>query len=160
MTNTAFWRPKFFTPGETKWVPWLWLSCKLHYFLWYFGELAARGPPYLPLRLLINPPCRRRSVGNSDVLVQFIKLEAHKHKSQRLMIWGRGWFSKSIFPLGTPPVTFSDFYRPRSKGDNTFGSVRPSVRPSVCPFACMRSPAWTVWPLTLIFGMGVDLDLG
>ncbi len=25
--NTAFWRPKFFTPGETKWVLWLWLSC-------------------------------------------------------------------------------------------------------------------------------------
>ncbi len=27
MTNTAFWRPKFFTPRETKWVLWLWLSC-------------------------------------------------------------------------------------------------------------------------------------
>ena len=29
------------------------------------------------------------------------------------------------------------YYRPRSKGGNTFGSVRPSV----CTFACMRSPA-------------------
>ena len=28
VTNTAFWRPKFFTPGETKWVLWLWLSWK------------------------------------------------------------------------------------------------------------------------------------
>ena len=33
-----------------------------------------------------------------------------------------------------------------------FGSVRP--------FVCGRSPVWTVWPLTLIFGMRVDLDLG
>ncbi len=36
-------------------------------------------------------------------------------------------------------------YRPRSKGDNTFGSIRPSVRlsvvrPSVSLFACGRSP--------------------
>ena len=34
---------------------------------------------------------------------------------------------------------------------------------SVCPF-CLSifwcSPAWTVWPLTLILGMRVDLDLG
>ena len=39
-------------------------------------------------------------------------------------------------------------------------SVRPSVRLSVRPFACGRSPVWTVWPLTLIFGMRVDLDPG
>ncbi len=32
------------------------------------------------------------------------------------------------------------FYRPRSKGDNTFGSVRLSVRPSVHLFVCLRSP--------------------
>ena len=32
---------------------------------------------------------------------------------------------------------------------------------SVCvyPFVCGRSPVWTVWPLTLIFVMRVDLDL-
>ncbi len=34
------------------------------------------------------------------------------------------------------------YYRARSKGDNMFGSVRPSV--------CICSPAWTVWPLTCI----------
>ena len=32
-----------------------------------------------------------------------------------------------------------------------------------CPSICMRSPqgspAWTVWPTNLIFGMGVDLYL-
>ncbi len=31
------------------------------------------------------------------------------------------------------PLSLSVLYRPRSQGDNTFGSVRPSVRPSVCP---------------------------
>ena len=35
-------------------------------------------------------------------------------------------------------------YRPRSRGDNTFGSVRVCVR----LFVCGRSPLWTVWPLT------------
>ncbi len=30
------------------------------------------------------------------------------------------------------------FYQPRSKGDNTFGSVCPSVRPSVLPSALSR----------------------
>ncbi len=30
----------------------------------------------------------------------------------------------------------------------------------MCLFVCLRSPVWTVWPLTLIFGMRVDLDLG
>ena len=34
-------------------------------------------------------------------------------------------------------------------------SVRPSVRPSVCPCVLSRLNC-----LTLIFGMGVDLDLG
>ncbi len=33
-------------------------------------------------------------------------------------------------------------------------SVRLSVRPPVCP----TSHGWTVWPTTLIFCMGVDLD--
>ncbi len=41
----------------------------------------------------------------------------------------------------------ASFYRPWSKGDNTFGSVCPSVRP------CSHS--WTVWALTLIFCMRV-----
>jgi len=35
-----------------------------------------------------------------------------------------------------------------------------SVCVCVRPFVCMRSPVWTVWPLTVIFGMWVDLDLG
>ena len=47
-------------------------------------------------------------------------------------------------------------YRPRSRGDNTFGSVRLSS----CPFVSDRSHTWIVWPMTLIFGMRVDLDLG
>ncbi len=51
-----------------------------------------------------------------------------------------------------------DIYRSRSEGDNVIGSVRPSIRPFV--FVCPSSPVWTVWPMTLIFGMGVDLDLG
>ena len=45
-------------------------------------------------------------------------------------------------------------YRPRSRGDNTFGSVRVCVR----PFVSRRSPVWTVWPW--FFGMRADLDLG
>ncbi len=44
------------------------------------------------------------------------------------------------------------FYRPRSRGDNTFGSVRPSVH--------YHSQGRTIGPMTLIFGMGVDLDHG
>ena len=32
-----------------------------------------------------------------------------------------------------------------------------SVCVCVRPFVCGRSPVWTVWPLTLIFGMTVDL---
>ena len=35
-----------------------------------------------------------------------------------------------------------------------------SVRLSICLFVCWWSPAWTVWPLPLIFCMRVDLDLG
>ncbi len=31
------------------------------------------------------------------------------------------------------PLQYNNFYRPRSRGDNTFGSVRPSVRLSVRP---------------------------
>ena len=30
----------------------------------------------------------------------------------------------------------------------------------MCLFVCQSSPVWTVWPLTLIFVIGVDLDLG
>ncbi len=30
-------------------------------------------------------------------------------------------------------LSWLNFYRPRSEGDNVLGSVRPSVRPSVCP---------------------------
>ena len=36
------------------------------------------------------------------------------------------------------------------QGDNRIGSVRP--------FVCVRSPGWTIWPLTLILCIGVDLD--
>jgi len=42
-------------------------------------------------------------------------------------------------------------YRPRSRGDNTFGSVCVCVRPFVCGPHLNR--------LTLIFGMRVDPDL-
>ncbi len=31
---------------------------------------------------------------------------------------------------------------------------------SVCPSICVRSPAFTVWPTNLSFGIGVDLDRG
>jgi len=50
----------------------------------------------------------------------------------------------------------SHFYWLHSRGNNTFGSIHVCVR----PFVCGHSPVWTVWPLTLIFGMMVDLDLG
>ncbi len=67
MTNTAFWRPKFFTPGETKWVPWLWLSCCLKQ-----GEQKLTGPivwkqknivrlansAYLPYESSSDVPCK------------------------------------------------------------------------------------------------------
>ena len=43
-----------------------------------------------------------------------------------LAIWTIGHFPKNSYQ--------TDFYRPRSKGYNTFGSVRPSVRPSDCVF--------------------------
>ncbi len=39
-------------------------------------------------------------------------------------------------------------------------SVPLSVRLSVHRFLCQHSYGWTVWPMTLIFGMRVDLDLG
>ncbi len=35
------------------------------------------------------------------------------------------------------------YYRPRSKGDNTFGSVCPSACPSVCPSLCPSVSALT-----------------
>ena len=44
-------------------------------------------------------------------------------------------------------------YRPHSRGDNMFGSVRVCVH----LFFCRHSPVWTV---DLDFGMKVDLDLG
>jgi len=49
-----------------------------------------------------------------------------------------------------------DNYRPRSRGDNAFGSVHVHV----CPYVCGHSPVWTIWPLTLILDMRVDFDLG
>ena len=36
------------------------------------------------------------------------------------------------------------YYRPRSKGDNTFGSVRPSVRLCVCVSVCLRAKEYTM----------------
>ncbi len=45
------------------------------------------------------------------------------------------------------------------QGDNRIGSVCPSFCPIVRLCVCLSSPAWTVWPLTLNFGMRVDLDL-
>jgi len=52
---------------------------------------------------------------------------------------------------------------PRSRGDNTFGSVYvcPSIVPCacVCLFDCGRSPIWTIWPLTLIFACGSTLTM-
>ncbi len=48
------------------------------------------------------------------------------------------------------------YYMAAKREDNRFGSVRPSVCLHVCP--C--SLGWTVWPLTLSFWHGVDLDLG
>ena len=45
MTNTctAFWRPKCFTPGETKWVIWLWLSRM------YMGQIASHAKVWTKL---------------------------------------------------------------------------------------------------------------
>ena len=50
-----------------------------------------------------------------------------------------------------PPL--SNFYRPRSEGDNALGSVRLFVCLFVCLSVCLCSPVWTVRPTTLIFGM-------
>jgi len=47
-------------------------------------------------------------------------------------------------------------YRPRSRGDNMFGSVRVSVHLSV---GTLLFESFDLWPW-LIFGMKVDLDLG
>ena len=35
-----------------------------------------------------------------------------------------------------------------------------NVCPFVCLSICVRSPGWTVWPLTLMFVTGIDLNLG
>ena len=45
----------------------------------------------------------------------------------------------------------SDHISLEKQVDNRIGSV--------CLSICLCSPGWTVWPLTLIFGMGLDLDL-
>ena len=47
-------------------------------------------------------------------------------------------------------TSYTVCYRPQSKGDNTFGSVRPSI----CPFVCVRSNFWIIWPTTLNFAWG------
>ena len=44
--------------------------------------------------------------------------------------------------------------------DRVAGEIIHLVGPCVHTFVCGHSPVWTVWPLTLIFGMRVDLDLG
>ncbi len=64
---------------------------------------------------------------------------------------------KQLDIVVSPPAFLWDpYYQPRSKGDNTFGHVRPFV----CLFVCLRSNFWIVWPMTLIFCMRINLDLG
>ena len=55
--------------------------------------------------------------------------------------------SRSILWLGLPSSANGNFEWPLQVYWN-------------CLFVCGHSPIWTVWPLTLIFGMRVDLDLG
>ena len=57
-------------------------------------------------------------------------------------------------------MLFIDRVALAKQGDNTLGSVRLSGRLWICLFVFPSSHGWTVWPLTLIFGMGIDLDLG
>ncbi len=77
-----------------------------------------------------------------------------------------GMLNAWMCTMGKQDINFQHDYRPRSEGDTVLGSVHPSVRPFVCVCVCVSlsvcpsSPAWTIWPLTLIFGMEVDLDLG
>ncbi len=51
-------------------------------------------------------------------------------------------------PQKYPSYILFDIYRPRSRGDNTFGSVRPSVRLSVrlsvCPSADLTPYTFTI----------------
>ncbi len=48
---------------------------------------------------------------------------------------------------------FIDCVALAKQGDNGIGSVRPSICLCVC---CLCSPVWTVWPMTLIFGLGLS----
>jgi len=61
---------------------------------------------------------------------------------------------RPIIAVFTGPI-ITNFYRPRSRGDNTFGNVRVCV--GVCPSVCLFEPFDL---LTVIFGMKVDLELG
>ena len=82
-----------------------------------------------------------------------------------------------IFEQPLPPVTFPSLKKsPKLYGPQKWftyqnvGNYRPrsgkiidlvaSVRPFVCLCVSPCSPGWTVWPLTMIFSVGVDLDLG
>ena len=53
----------------------------------------------------------------------------------------------STFQLVIVSITVCTFYRRRSQGDNTFGSVHPPVRPSVRLFVCalLLKPC-DLWP--------------
>ena len=50
-----------------------------------------------------------------------------------------------------------NFLATAKQGDNRIGSVHLSVRQFVTS-VCLSSPVLTVWPLTLIFDIRVDLD--
>ncbi len=52
----------------------------------------------------------------------------------------------------------NELFLPPASAVEVIESV-PSVYPCVCVSVCEHYHGWTIWPMTLIFCMGVDLDL-
>ena len=126
---------------------------------------VARQRPMLVVTILIHAMCRSvRSIAVS--IHSSVQITQYHLRFTGRVQGNSGWASQIIqLTLLHIKLIYDDsteshhnwcHYRPHSRGDNTFGNVRVCI----CPFVCGSSPVWTVWPLTLIFGTRVDVDLG
>ena len=75
--------------------------------------------------------------------------------SQTLLLILRQWLTVQDILISLAPFSFGTNYRPRSWGDNMFGSVRLSVRPSVSPSVRLSV---RLSPLSRMNRLTYDLD--